>query len=149
VQILFCGVVFGAGAVAAEYFPAAGTEALEYGLALTGAQLGVGVHRGHENGRVLIVLTLLGGHALYVHIYIAGECNVVSVVNEHDLSGEMSAASLVYLKFEITKAEEARLTYHALLGIAVRPGYSDLAGIAGGVLGECFAHLDIRLVRPA
>ena len=56
----------------AEDGPFPGTETLHQRNPLFFAEVGVGVHRGHEDGRVAVVLGLFRGHAVDVHVYIAG-----------------------------------------------------------------------------
>ena len=92
-----------------EDAPVAHAQTAQDGLALGGAELGVGVHRGHQDGGVAVVLRLGRDQALEVDVNIAGEGDVVVVVDEDDLAGQMAALSLVDLEVQVTEVEEAYL----------------------------------------
>ena len=70
----------------AEYFPFARAQALENGLPLNCAELGVAVHTGQQNGGIAVVLALLGGHAGDGDVDIAGYRDMAAVVDQHDLA---------------------------------------------------------------
>ena len=87
----------------AEYLPVACAEPLHDLVALLTAELGVRVHRGHENRRILVVGCLFGGHSFQIDVYIACEYQLVSVIYEDYLAGQMSALTFVYLEIQIAE----------------------------------------------
>lgn len=107
-RLLFYRVVFGC-AVGAEDSPISYTQSAQDGLSLLSTKLRIGIHRGHKNRRVLIVLGLLRSKAVGVDIDISREGNVIVIVDEYHFSGKMAALTFVYLKMQITEIEEADL----------------------------------------
>ena len=96
-------------AVGTEDAPVSDTQTAEDGLALCGAELGIRVHGGHEDGRVLIVLRLGRDQSLEVDVDIAGEGDVVVVIDQHQLTGQVTALALVDLEVQVPKIEKADL----------------------------------------
>ena len=93
-----------------EDVPLADTETLHNSITFLSAENLIGINGGCENGGVLIVLTLLGGHSLDINVNIACECYLVCVVDKNDLSGEMSTCALVNLEIKLSEGQEADLT---------------------------------------
>jgi hypothetical protein len=93
--------------VAAEDHPVAGAEAPEQVLPLPLAELRVGVHRVHEYRGVTIVLGLRLGHAVDVHVDIAGQGDLVAIVYQDYLALQMASAALVDLESEPSHVEES------------------------------------------
>ena len=64
-------------AVSTEDLPASRAQALHNRFALQGTQLGIGVYRGHKNGRVLVILRLLFRQTMNIDVNIAGKNDVM------------------------------------------------------------------------
>ena len=130
-----------------ENLPFTGTQSLHNGGSLQGAQFGIRIYRGHQNGGILIVGGLLFRQTMDVDINIAGKSDMVSVVDQDDLTGQMAALTFINFKVQFPKVEETDLTQRLCLLCGAVPKDSDLLWIHGAVSGQSLAHIDVRPVE--
>lgn len=126
-----------------EDSPVAYTEPLQNGLAYLWTQNRIRVHRSHQDGGVLVVFRLLCSQTVHIDVNISRKGDVVQIVDQHDLAGQMSTLSFEYLKKQITKFEEADLGQGGAQIRNILPGHSQLVGIYRFIRGENFADVDI------
>ena len=86
----------------AEDLPLTHAEALHYCPAFLRAKLWIGVHRRHQNRRVLVIGRLFPRQAVGIHVYIASERDMVGEIDQHGLALKMAAGTLI-------NAQRARL----------------------------------------
>ena len=131
----------------AEDLPLAGAETLQHGGALRGAQRGIRIHGGHQDRGILVVGCLLPGHAVYVHIDIPGESQVVLIVNQDGFSRQMAAFALVYLKVQLPEIKEARLFQRVGLFALGVPQRNDLFRFRRLIERQRLADADIGFME--
>ena len=133
--------------VRAENLPLSGAQPLENRLSLLGADGRVRIHRGHQDGRILIVAGLFLGEAVDVDVHVAGERDTAFIVNQDDLSRQMPALPFVNLKMQIAEIEHADLTERNLLLPAVSPQREDLFRLGRAIACQRLADVDIGPVQ--
>ena len=93
----------------AKDLPVTNAQAPHDGFSFLTAKLWVCIHRGHQDGGILIVLSLFSGQSMGIDVNISCESNVVIVVDQNDFTGQVSAFSFIHLKMQITEIKEADL----------------------------------------
>ena len=97
------------GAVGAEDPPVAHAQTAQDGLSLVGAEGGIRIHGGHQDGGILVMLRLGRDEALEIDVDVTGEGDVVVVIDQHDLSGQVAALALVDLEMQVAEVEKSDL----------------------------------------
>ena len=90
-------IILGA-AVGSEDLPVAHTQSAKDCVPFLTAKAGICIHRGHENGGILVVFCLLGGEPVDVDVHITGESNMVLIIDQDNFPREMSAISFINFK---------------------------------------------------
>ena len=96
--------------------PVSNAQSLQNGLADLPAKHRVCIHGSHENRRVLIVFRLLRGKTMNIDVYISGESNAVLIIDQNDLTGQMSALSFKDLKEQVAELKKSDLGQRSLQG---------------------------------
>ena len=131
----------------AEDLPLSRAEALQNGLALGCAELGGGIYRGHQDGRVLVVLRLLGCHAAHIDVDIPRKGDMVRVIDQHRLTGQMAAAALVDLEVKLSEIEKSYLRQRLAALLASPPSHGHLIGRDRAVAGHGLTHINIGTMQ--
>ena len=131
----------------AEHLPLPRAQALHDGPALLGAQRGVGVHRGHQHRRVLVVGRLFAGHAAHVDEDVAGEGDVVGIVDQHRLARQVAALALVDFKVQFPEPEKADLLQRLRLFAAGVPEAAHLVRVRRPIARQRLADADVGPVQ--
>lgn len=71
----------------AKDFPVTNTQPPHDGFSFLTTKLGICIHRGHQDGRILVILSLFGGQSMGIDVNISCESNVVIVVDQNDFTG--------------------------------------------------------------
>ena len=93
----------------AKDLPVTNAQAPHDGFSFLTAKLWVCIHRGHQDGCILIVLSLFSGQAMGIDVDIPCKGDIVVVVDQNDFAGQVSALSFVDLKMQIPEIKEADL----------------------------------------
>ena len=131
----------------AEDLPLAHAQAAQDGLALSGAELGVAVHGGHQNGGVAVMLRLGRDQVLEVDVDVAGEGDGVVVVDQDDLPGQMAALALVDLEVQVPEVEKAHLGQRFAQLRDMPPGGAEPGGGDAAVARQQLADVQIGPVE--
>ena len=92
-----------------KYLPVANAQPPHDGLSFLAAKLWICIYRGHQDGRVLIILRLFSGQSMGIDVNISRESNVVIVVDQNDFTGQVSTFTFIHLKMQIAEIKEADL----------------------------------------
>ena len=93
----------------AKDLPVSNTQSSHDRFSFLAAKLGICIHRGHQDRRVLVILRLLGGQPMGVDVNITGKGNVIIVVDQHNFTGKVATLSFINLKMKITEIKKADL----------------------------------------
>ena len=135
-SVFFCilsivyGIVF-FEPVCAKNLPLPDAKPLQNGFTFLCTKPRVCVYRGHQNGRVLVVFGLLCCQAVYVDVDISRDGDVMRIVDQHDLAGEVSAFALVYFKMQFLKIKKSNLHKRLCGGRDVVPRRDKLLRVDG------------------
>ena len=92
-----------------EDSPVSNAQPLQVGFANLTAKNRIGIHRCHQDGRILIVFCLFGCKAVEIDINITGKGDIVLIIDQNDLTGQMTALAFINLKVQIAKLKKADL----------------------------------------
>ena len=105
-----------------ENLPISNTQPSQNRFPLFTTDIGICIHRCHQNRRILVVFRLGCSESMDVDVDIAGKSNVVFVIDQNHFPRKMSAISLVDFKMQIFKIKETDLCQRSATLRQVLPG---------------------------
>lgn len=132
--------------MSAENLPCSRAEPRKQRSSLLRAEPWVGVHRRHQNRRVMIVLRLLRGHILHIYKNVAAENHMIFVIYQNRLTRQVSALALVQFKMQLAEVKKSR-SHECALALRFSADLPDLFVVGCLIRRKYFADLDIRLVQ--
>ena len=117
----------------AKYLPFSNTKPSYDCFSFLCAELGVGINRGHKYRCISVILCLLGRQTVNIDINIPCDSDMLCIVDQNYLPGQMTAFSFIDLEMKLLKIEKSYLRQRLGQVFNIIPESRDLFGIRGDV----------------